>query len=99
MKLISPSFFPNYMGTKTLPPESENLTQFELTEFLTVLVGVFTVFVGSFVLFAASPAIPVEPVFGVSSVEPVSVSANMAVAVSIMAAGTATAVPSLEKIL
>lgn len=66
---------------------------------LAVLSGSVLVLAGSVVLFAANPAMSFGPVFGVSSVEPVSVMVNMAVGASAMAAGGSVAVPRLDGFL
>jgi len=66
---------------------------------VSVVLGSVVVLVGSMILFAASPAIPTEPFFVVSTTEPVSVVANMAVAVAVIVAGVATALPELDGLL
>jgi|GEM_PF-4157252 len=71
----------------------------ELMNAVAVLLGSFVVFAGTFVLFAASPVMSVDPVFAVSSVEPLSVVANMAAGASIMTAGAEMSVSKLEDLL
>jgi hypothetical protein len=63
------------------------------------LLGSVVVFAGAFVLFAASPVVSVDPVFTVSSFEPIAVVSNMAVGASIMTAGAGMSVSKLEYLL
>jgi len=71
----------------------------DLTAAFVVVLGSLVVFTGTFVLFASSPVVPVDPVFAVPSAEPVAVVANMAVGASIMAAGAEVAASKLEELL
>ena len=87
------------MSTGTAAPERENVAEKQkLTSAVTVALGAVAVFAGSMVLFAASPAMSVEPLFGVSS-GAVSVVSNMVIGASIGAAGAAVAIPQLDRLL
>lgn len=89
------------MSTETAPsPDTvAEKRDVNLSSVLTVVLGAVAVFAGSLVLFAASPTIPVEPVFGMSSIEPVTVITNMTLGASIMLAGAAMSVPELDRVL
>jgi hypothetical protein len=90
------------MSTDTRLPSTDIVTERErpsVTSVLVVLAGGLAVLAGSLVLFAASPAMPVEPFFDVSPVEPVSITTNMAVGATVVVAGTAVSVPELDDIL
>lgn len=71
----------------------------ELPDTLAVVLGSVLVLAGSVVLFAANPIASVGPLFDVSSVEPVSVIANMAVGLLSMAAGVSVAAPGFDRVL
>jgi len=91
-----------YMSTGTASPGTEPLTEentIELVNVFSLVLGSVVVFAGSLVLFAASPTMSVGPFFSVSPVEPVTVVANMAVGASLMAVGAAIAVPELDTVL
>lgn len=89
------------MSTGTAAPETETVTEKEvgLVSILTVVLSTFVVLGGSIVLFAASPTISVSPVFDLSSLEPVSVMANMIFGASVMAVGVRIAMPELDNFL
>lgn len=87
------------MSTETAARDTETVTEkLDVTSLFGVALGAVVVFAGSMVLFAASPAMPVDPLFGVSS-GPVSVIANMVIGASIGAAGAAVAIPQLDRVL
>lgn len=66
---------------------------------MAVVAGAAVLLAGSIVLFAASPTTPVGPVFGLSSIEPVSVIANMILGASIGATGVSVVIPRLDDLL
>lgn len=82
-------------GTETVAEKRE----VDLSSIFTVFLGTVTVLAGSLILFAASPTMSVEPFFSVSSVEPVTVIANIALGATIIFAGTAMSVPELDSLL
>jgi len=71
----------------------------EVTSIFAVMLGLFVVFTGAVVVFSSSPVTPVEPVFNVSPWEPVTVLSNMALGISVWAAGVSMAVPGLDSVL
>ncbi len=71
----------------------------DIAAVFTLVLGAFVFFVGTLILFAASPTLSAEPVFAVSAAEPVTVVANMAVGVSVMASGIAISLPELDRLL
>jgi hypothetical protein len=89
------------MSTEIAPDPSAvaERKKLNLSSVLIVVLGAVAVFAGSLVLFAASPTIPVKPVFGVSSIETVTVIANMTLGASIILAGAAASVPELDSLL
>jgi len=87
------------MSTGTVIPDSGTVESGNLVSILAVMLGSFVVFTGTFVLFAASPEIPAEPVFAVSPIKPVEVVANMAVGTSIMTAGGLMAITNIEELV
>jgi len=88
------------MSIETAPTQKETGNErTELVSVFTLVLGSVVVFAGSLVLFAASPTMSVEPMFSVSPVEPVTVIANMALGASLMAAGAAVTVPQLDNVL
>lgn len=66
---------------------------------IAVVMGSVVVLTGSVVLFASSPAIPADPVFALSSLEPVSVIANTVLGVSIGAVGVSVVVSQIDLLL
>lgn len=70
-----------------------------LRSILAVAMGSVVILTGSVVLFAASPAIPADPVFVLSSLEPVSVIANTILGVSIGAVGVSVVVSQVDWLL
>lgn len=87
------------MSTGTAASDAETLRNEELMNVLGLILGSIVVFAGMFVLFASSPTMSIDPVFDVSSIEPVLVIANMAVGASITAAGAVVAIPKLDDLL
>ena len=88
------------MSIETAPTQKETRNgNIELASVFTLVLGSVIVFAGSLVLFAASPTMSVEPVFNVSPIEPVTVIANMALGASLMCVGAAVTIPQLDNVL
>ena len=81
----------------TTPAELE-AEKTEPADAVSLVLGAVAVFAGAFVFFAASPVMPVEPTLEITSAEPVSVVANMAVGASTMVAGAEVSASSLDKL-
>ena len=96
-----PKYFPFCMGTETGTPHTETVAEGQ-TKFINavaVVVGSLVALFGSFVLFAAPPVVSANPVFGVSSIEPVSVVVNMAIGTLITTTGAVVAIPNFDRLL